>query len=1020
MKKLLILSVLLCLLISPVVFAKIHDFNKIKKINPLEKKIINNKIILDNFNEPKKTQIAEDVNLKLTFIPEIIDCDNSGMCRFSILFEKLKDPKQCYNLSTIYFQTVPGDKIFIPEFTNLEEYSSIKDIIGKDGLTHTIKTPTPEYQQYLNTGELCFSINPKKQILNGYFRADGSYGKFDAHFPFDDSHYIIDPYWQISNNSFVNGTYNKTRLTDDGSAIIAEIDKTPKAGYLDTTDLLFHMQLDEPAGTTLFNNATGGLGDFTLAGSYSLDNQGISDRAVKFTGSGGGRAYNTDAISIPAGGNFTLMYWDKIEQPLTTYMTTLGFGGSVFAPYVSNVGDVGFYKGSLVSMTAINHYVFGEWNHFAFIQRDGNITFYLNGEATFTKNENVAINSAVHYLARSYSGTSYDQTLDEYYFFNRSLSTSELDQYLNYNRDASYTSEILDAGEIVSWNNITFNITKSGLMTNSSDTSFSKYNVDLSDAELLLYFDGPTNNTALIDYSGKNRTVIASGGGTYNQTGRNNQAVELNNLEHYTIDMSDVNASQGYTLSGFWNYLVAPPSRYAFAAWGTAANGFEFRMHPSKYLQLYIQNGTTTVSIDTNGALQIPMIDWVMVTLVVDPANDQIRFYSDGKNYKNATFTGIPVNGGNLYINSRGGTSYQFDGKADDFIFLSKPLSDLEVKNLYRSQRGNWNSLQARSCADISCSGEGWIDLTITGQTQPLNISNNQYFQYKVNWDNRFWDWGAQLQSLEVDYITVPSAPMVAILNPTVFESVRSTLNITWNTTDLNSDKYLTEIKLNETIIVTNISDDLINFSFDTTSYANKQYELTVESCENETIEKLCGNDTISFTIDNDWPKIIINQPIESQQVYNSGFPIEWTITTDYDYYTNVTISNASEIITSYLNLSGSINSIAINWDLYDPDNYSINITVKETTGPYLSVNSKSNNFVVIETTTYTLKDDMLAIINYSAIATFIICASLLLWLFVTDKQVNYSEYIRVFATAAVGFSVIMFIGANIIPILIS
>jgi hypothetical protein len=97
--------------------------------------------------------------------------------------------------------------------------------------------------------------------------------------------------------------------------------------------------------------------------------------------------------------------------------------------------------------------------------------------------------------------------------------------------------------------------------------------------------------------------------------------------------------------------------------------------------------------------------------------------------------------------------------------------------------------------------------------------------------------------------------PIVMIENPLDGENVSFSTNIIWVTTELQNHRYITNITLHNatfvTTIATNISDTLSNFTFDFAEINNGVYNLTVQSCENDTVERLCGEDTNLINVSN-------------------------------------------------------------------------------------------------------------------------------------------------------------------------
>lgn len=149
---------------------------------------------------------------------------------------------------------------------------------------------------------------------------------------------------------------------------------------------------------------------------------------------------------------------------------------------------------------------------------------------------------------------------------------------------------------------------------------------------------------------------------------------------------------------------------------------------------------------------------------------------------------------------------------------------------------------------------------------------------------------GFEIKSIESDLQN--TAPIVAISNPETGEIVTDTINITWITTDLQGNKYLTNITIiNESFeyeVATQLPDSDSSYLFDTNLIADGTYDLIVLSYENETLELLNGNNSIIINIDN-----IIPAELETSATFCLTSDILYTKTA-----TNTTENGVSTIET--------------------------------------------------------------------------------------------------------------------------
>jgi len=97
------------------------------------------------------------------------------------------------------------------------------------------------------------------------------------------------------------------------------------------------------------------------------------------------------------------------------------------------------------------------------------------------------------------------------------------------------------------------------------------------------------------------------------------------------------------------------------------------------------------------------------------------------------------------------------------------------------------------------------------------------------------------------DTAIINIAPLVTINSPTSGTFITNGFNINWTTQDTQLDRYLSNVTItNQThtiVIQENINDTTSSIYYDSNLYG--WFNLTVESCENETVDLFCGDDTI-------------------------------------------------------------------------------------------------------------------------------------------------------------------------------
>jgi parallel beta-helix repeat protein len=123
--------------------------------------------------------------------------------------------------------------------------------------------------------------------------------------------------------------------------------------------------------------------------------------------------------------------------------------------------------------------------------------------------------------------------------------------------------------------------------------------------------------------------------------------------------------------------------------------------------------------------------------------------------------------------------------------------------------------------------------------------------------------------------------PVLEILHPENEVYYKGTIDINWTTVDPNDDRFTTNITATNgtsTVnILTDAADTISTTTWDTTAVADGTWNITVESCENETILAFCVDDTHSIYVDNTAPSTTINDTNSNYR----GTDVTFTLTCD-------------------------------------------------------------------------------------------------------------------------------------------
>jgi len=98
--------------------------------------------------------------------------------------------------------------------------------------------------------------------------------------------------------------------------------------------------------------------------------------------------------------------------------------------------------------------------------------------------------------------------------------------------------------------------------------------------------------------------------------------------------------------------------------------------------------------------------------------------------------------------------------------------------------------IQVKSCDDDACSGESWVDISDTSP-QDLSVDNNQYFQYKIDFTSPDSSVSPSLTSVDINYDLVNTAPSINLVLPDEGDSYGYNESIALNFSVSDSDDNL-------------------------------------------------------------------------------------------------------------------------------------------------------------------------------------------------------------------------------------
>ncbi len=342
------------------------------------------------------------------------------------------------------------------------------------------------------------------------------------------------------------------------------------------------------------------------------------------------------------------------------------------------------------------------------------------------------------------------------------------------NLSGTYTSRTIDAGESVTWNNMSWTSTRPTYKelpdNRGTETVYSGGDVSGTGNLLLVHLNEASG--AIVNTSG------VTNNGTYNgalwsQGGRFNTAIGFDGVDDFVDFGQDLSLQIGGTASvGYWMKTTQVGSDVPWDAPGItgceqAATGNDvFWGYITSTGRIAIQAGNTAGSQSTN-----PINDntWHYVVLTRNYVTGAVQVYVDGVfNSTGVSETGIKTQ----YFNSigriydSGGSHGWYRGLLDDVSYWDHVLTPQEIYDQYR-RGANRLVFQVRSCDDAACSGETFVGPDGTAATHYseemnhtlgfpsltlTNVPANRYIQYRVTFETDKTTIGPELMCVTFDH----------------------------------------------------------------------------------------------------------------------------------------------------------------------------------------------------------------------------------------------------------------------------
>lgn len=407
-------------------------------------------------------------------------------------------------------------------------------------------------------------------------------------------------------------------------------------------------------------------------------------------------------------------------------------------------------------------------------------------------------------------------------------------------------------------------------------------------------------------------------------------------------------------------------------------------------------NNTTVLGSINNQTISAPAFPgWNHVVLTYDGSTQNL--YVNGELRASQPLSGvITTNQEDLWIGDL------FTGSIDEVVVYNRSLSAEEVRNHY--ERGVLGlDLFVRSCDDITCSGESWIDLN---DSSPQNLSSNgvldnQYFQYKYWFKTSDVNYTPKLYNVTISYTVLNNAPTIIMNNPPNNSYVNNSyalLNATVQDQDLNNltvwfygDNVLLNVFHNQsngsvvTFNWTGLSEGLHNWTVivsDGVVNSSAEHYFTVDLTnpliQFVPITTVSGNHSQNFVsanvtaYDANLDTITISlynstDLVQANSSNSSPFFVNFTNLVDGEYYLNATVNdsagnyNSTEtrvinldtnppLISNVQNTSITAVSAKIIWNTDEVANSTLNYGVNTSLGTVITNSSYTTNHSIILT----------------------------------------------------------------------
>ena len=529
-------------------------------------------------------------------------------------------------------------------------------------------------------------------------------------------------------------------------------------------------------------------------------NDGIMNGGLDCTGDGGKLNDGCDFDGANKHINFGL---DKFSDA-DLVKGTIGFwfnpDGNTGLDYIVNfenriyisITDGGIYAllnhvggNSVLSLPASNE----SWQYLALTWDGSDLILYVDENSNTTPAGNPLLDAVnrnqVIASQHDGSGDEFDGSVDEFALWNRTLSSAEITDIYNaqkdgyYHNEGNFTSQIFNAGSVVTWDNISWS-KHYGELPDNQEVDEISFKANMSGNVLLLHL----NDNDSSDSSGLGNDGVVSEA-VYNSSGKLNGAYTFDGTDD-SINISDDNSldiTEKITIMA-WIYPTAFSAgvNHLVGHRDSSNNNYNFISSDNSNCgddgMSYYGGKATVACSDSPSVLNT----WQHIAMTLDNSTTNITFYRNGILVKSAIDANAILGSGlgsDLYIGRVGMASNEFEGNVDEVAIWNRTLSSTEITDIYNRQKDNFTlKFQVRTTDSGGSTGD-WVGydnssstyFTAGGNVSGLigNLSGNlkgQYLQYKSFFETTNTTLTPYLEWFNVSYRKTSTPPTITLDNP--------------------------------------------------------------------------------------------------------------------------------------------------------------------------------------------------------------------------------------------------------------